>query len=153
MRRRDATRTTLQALAAVAAVGLLAGAALAVCGDADGDGEITIVDGVQALRAAAELSSVCNADCDVDGSAFCDGNYVDSGNNLDQCLDYLGSLGIEVEASGSAECEGNTCEAEGTASCKCDLPGASTSSSYAPGIMAALAALGAVFARRRRDAK
>jgi hypothetical protein len=39
-----------------------------VCGDADGDGSITVADGVQALRAAAELSSTCTpARCDVDG--------------------------------------------------------------------------------------
>ena len=40
-----------------------------VCGDADGNGEITVSDGVQVLRAAAELSSSCTvARCDVDGN-------------------------------------------------------------------------------------
>jgi cysteine-rich repeat protein len=40
-----------------------------VCGDADGDGNVTVTDGVQALRAAADLSTVCTpARCDVDGS-------------------------------------------------------------------------------------
>jgi hypothetical protein len=38
------------------------------CGDADGNGSITVADGVQALRAAAELSSTCTpARCDVNG--------------------------------------------------------------------------------------
>ena len=40
-----------------------------LCGDADGSGLITVTDGVQTLRAAAELSSSCTlARCDVDGS-------------------------------------------------------------------------------------
>lgn len=38
------------------------------CGDADHDGTVGVADGVQVLRAAAELSSVCTlATCDVDG--------------------------------------------------------------------------------------
>jgi hypothetical protein len=40
-----------------------------VCGDADGNGELSVSDGVQVLRAAAELSSSCTeARCDVDGN-------------------------------------------------------------------------------------
>jgi hypothetical protein len=40
-----------------------------VCGDADGSGTLSVTDGVQVLRAAAELSSSCSlALCDVDGS-------------------------------------------------------------------------------------
>jgi len=41
-----------------------------VCGDADNSGAVTVTDGVQALRAAAGLSSTCdtNANCDVDGN-------------------------------------------------------------------------------------
>jgi len=43
--------------------------ALDVCGDADGNGSVTVSDGVQTLRAAADLSSTCTpARCDVDGS-------------------------------------------------------------------------------------
>jgi hypothetical protein len=38
------------------------------CGDADGDGTITVTDGVEVLRAAADLPSSClSASCDVDG--------------------------------------------------------------------------------------
>ncbi len=40
-----------------------------LCGDADGDGAVTVTDGVLTLRAAAALSSPCTAaQCDVDGS-------------------------------------------------------------------------------------
>lgn len=39
------------------------------CADADGDGLLTVSDGVQALRAVAELPSACEPfTCDVDGS-------------------------------------------------------------------------------------
>lgn len=40
------------------------------CGDADGNGSVTVSDGVNVLRAAADLSSPCAsaAVCDVDGS-------------------------------------------------------------------------------------
>ena len=50
-------------------IGLAAAPAAAqVCGDANGDGNVTVSDGVQALRAAADLPSVCDAACDVDGN-------------------------------------------------------------------------------------
>jgi hypothetical protein len=44
-------------------------AAAQVCGDATGDGTVTVSDGVQTLRAATQLSSSCTvATCDIDGS-------------------------------------------------------------------------------------
>jgi hypothetical protein len=40
-----------------------------VCGDADGNDKVTVTDGVQVLRKAADLSSSCGATlCDVDGN-------------------------------------------------------------------------------------
>lgn len=40
-----------------------------VCGDADGNGSVSVTDGVQALRQAAGLSSSCGTgQCDVDGN-------------------------------------------------------------------------------------
>ena len=38
------------------------------CGDANGDDSVTVTDGVQALRKAADLPSSCDEGCDVDGS-------------------------------------------------------------------------------------
>jgi hypothetical protein len=39
------------------------------CGDADGNGSVTVTDGVQVLRAAADLSTTCSVSiCDVDGN-------------------------------------------------------------------------------------
>ncbi len=52
----------------IVATGAVPARAGAVCADADGSGSVTVADGVQALRAAADLASVCTlATCDVDG--------------------------------------------------------------------------------------
>jgi len=56
-------------------LGVAAAAQAQVCGDANGDGEVTDTDGVQVLRAAALLSSVCtDVACDVNG----DGQITDT---------------------------------------------------------------------------
>jgi hypothetical protein len=61
-------RGILQALAAAVVVGMHATALAGVCGDANGDGNVSVSDGVQTLRAAAGLGSQCDTDCDIDGS-------------------------------------------------------------------------------------
>ncbi len=70
MRRRVPRGGILSALAAVVVVvGFAAASADAqVCGDANGDGRVSVSDGVQALRAAADLPNICDTDCDVDGN-------------------------------------------------------------------------------------
>ncbi len=55
-------------LACVITMVAAAPAAAQVCGDANGNDTVTVTDGVQALRAAAGLSSTCDDGCDVDGS-------------------------------------------------------------------------------------
>lgn len=62
--------TRVWVIAWVIALSLVASAGRAQeCGDADGSGHVTVSDGVQTLRAAADLSSDCTvAVCDVDGS-------------------------------------------------------------------------------------
>jgi hypothetical protein len=58
-----------KAAMALMLMGIAAGSASAQsCGDADANGNVTVSDGVQALRAAAALSSICAAACDVDGN-------------------------------------------------------------------------------------
>ena len=62
------TTTRTLAFTALIAITVAAPAAAQTCGDANGNGTITVTDGVQALRAAAELPSSCTASrCDVDG--------------------------------------------------------------------------------------
>jgi hypothetical protein len=56
------------ALAVAMIVATAASAAAQVCGDANDSGTVTVTDGVQALRAAAALSSTCDDGCDVDGN-------------------------------------------------------------------------------------
>ncbi|MCC6767120.1 MAG: hypothetical protein IT293_20890 [Deltaproteobacteria bacterium] len=55
-------------LACILGVLVAVPAAAQTCGDATDDGTVTVTDGVQALRAAAGLSSTCEDGCDVDGS-------------------------------------------------------------------------------------
>jgi hypothetical protein len=52
-------------------VAAVTAASAQVCGDADGNGSVTVTDGVQVLRDAAGLSSTCSEranSCDVDGN-------------------------------------------------------------------------------------
>lgn len=69
----------------------------------------------------AELEGGCKARCSKpEGALFCDGQYVDTGDNLQQCIDALkAKYNIQVSGSASSQCTGNECtaEAEGTASC------------------------------------
>jgi hypothetical protein len=64
---------------------LAAPAAAQICGDADDDGEVNVADGVQALRAAADLSSLCGAACDLDASG--DITVIDGVNILRKAAD------------------------------------------------------------------
>jgi hypothetical protein len=105
----------------------------------------------------ADLKGGCTAHCsDPNGALFCDGNYVDTGNNLQNCIDALNAiLDVKVTASASGSCEGNTCQGEAKASASaCDVsPGGwGLSASLAPlGLaLAAAAAVGARVRRRRR---
>lgn len=99
----------------------------------------------------AELEGGCKARCEKpEGALFCDGQYVDSGNNLQNCIDALrATLNIQVSGSATGECSGNECrgEAEGSVSCAASprtppvLPG-----------LAIFAMLGLTIARKaRRD--
>lgn len=96
-----------------------------------------------------EIEGGCKARCQKpEGALFCDGQYVDTGNNLQSCIDALReTLNIQVSGSASAECSGNNCtaEAEGTASC-------TTSPRTAPVLpgLALFAMIGATIARKVR---
>ncbi|MBX3229133.1 MAG: hypothetical protein KIT84_02270 [Labilithrix sp.] len=69
----------------------------------------------------ARLEGGCRGRCErPEGALFCDGQYVDTGDNLQRCIDALrAQLNIQVSGSASSSCSGNQCtaEAEGTASC------------------------------------
>jgi hypothetical protein len=84
------------------------------CGETEVEAGATceIADGAECESECAGDAS-CEAACDADGALFCDGAFIDA-PDLERCVDYLGSIGVEVEieASGSAACEGDDCEAE-----------------------------------------
>ena len=65
----------------------------------------------------------CMAHCDTqDGALFCNGEYVDYGNNLDECVQALMDLlNIEVEGYAMAECHDSSCEAEAGGSVGCQV--------------------------------
>lgn len=100
-----------------------------------------------------EVQGGCKGDCMTkQGALFCDGQYVDHGDNLKMCVEALKArLGAEVEgyAEGSSECGGGKCSAEGSAGVSCAaLPGLSARANG--GLSTGLFALGVVLARRRR---
>jgi MYXO-CTERM domain-containing protein len=105
-----------------------------------------------------ELKGKCEGQCDKpEGALFCDGNYVDTGDNLQKCISDLDAwLEAHVDASAQGtsmgECTGNTCqgEAEGKASASCaTVPGGPASAGIA---LFGMVLAGAAIGRRRRSA-
>ena len=104
----------------------------------------------------ADFSGGCKVQCEKpEGALFCDGNYVDTGGNLANCIDALKTLlnlRVDVSATGSANCDNGACEAEGEASASvgaCELAPAGTSRPLgAAGIVMGIGAV--VFGARRR---
>ena len=98
----------------------------------------------------ADIKGGCEADCKTEeGALFCDSQYVDHGDNLNECINALEAvLTTEVDgyASGSASCEGGTCKSEGEAGVSCSALPMSTGGSALWG----LPLLGLVAFRRRR---
>jgi MYXO-CTERM domain-containing protein len=88
----------------------------------------------------------------------CDGEYVDHGNNAEECLDALqawaASINVSASGSATASCNNGQCtaSAEGEASCECaSAPGGSPLFSTTSALLGASAlGIGAVLRRRRR---
>ncbi len=104
----------------------------------------------------AQVTGGCKAQCEQPkGALFCDGQYVDTGNNLQNCIDALKALfNIQVSGSADASCDGGSCsaEAEGKASSSC----AATPGEAPAGGTLAFAGLGlvaAAVARKKRSAQ
>lgn len=102
----------------------------------------------------ADVQGGCEAQCkQPDGALFCDGNYVDAGDRLKECMNYLeGVLKIDVEgyASADASCRDNTCEAEAEAGVSCSAAPARTSPWNLGALGGAALGIGLLAARRRR---
>jgi MYXO-CTERM domain-containing protein len=102
-----------------------------------------------------ELKAKCEVQCkEPEGALFCDGQYIDRGNNAKKCIDALNAVltaNVDVSASGSSEgeCSGNTCEgsAEGKAEASCaTVPGGPAGAGLA---LFGMVLAGAALARRR----
>lgn len=104
----------------------------------------------------AELKGGCEVACQrPEGALFCDGQYVDVGEQIDSCVAQLESLlQIKVEgyASGNAQCSGGRCTAEGEAGVSCAQSAGNTSSGAAA-ILGAIAAFGLALGRRKNTKK
>ncbi len=108
------------------------------------------------VECETSLTGGCQTACAApDGALFCDGQYVDVGDQLDKCIADLKSLlQIEVKgyAYGDAQCSGASCTAEGEAGFSCAQAGVTgESSGSALGILGAIAAFGLAMSRRKNE--
>jgi hypothetical protein len=90
-----------------------------------------------------------------EGALFCDGNFVDTGDKLQDCVDGLKAvLDVHVMAQGtsSSSCTGDACmaSAKGKVSSNCAVSRLGERASAAPGL--ALLVLAILFRVRRRKA-
>ena len=69
----------------------------------------------------ADLQIKCETQCEeFDGALVCDGQYVDHGGNLEECVAALeAALNIEVEGYADGECGDGSCEGEAGGSISC----------------------------------
>lgn len=107
------------------------------------------------LRASceAEVTGGCKARCSKpDGALFCDGQYVDTGDNLQKCVDALNAvLQIKVTSSASGQCSNGTCEGQAEAKATCATsPGDSSNASLLPAVVALGAVVTAVARGRKK---
>jgi hypothetical protein len=100
----------------------------------------------------SKLQGGCTAQCSQpEGALFCNTDYVDHGGNLAACEAAIKSFiaaHVQASASGSTNCEGNTCTAEGKAACKCSRVAPTPPTNFGAFTVAGLTAL-AIAARRR----
>ena len=86
-----------------------------------------------------------------EGALFCDGQYVDAGNNLEECIAALeAAFDIEVQGSASGQCNNGRCEGEAEGSLSCAVDPETRHSAWALGWFGAVTSSLLVLARRRR---
>jgi MYXO-CTERM domain-containing protein len=107
-------------------------------------------------KCEADVTGGCKVRCDAQqGALFCDGQFIDTGDKLQECVSALKAIlnaKVMAESSGSSECADGTCSAEGKASVSSDCSvvhaGSSTTRAGLYGVLALLG-LGLVVRRRR----
>jgi MYXO-CTERM domain-containing protein len=102
----------------------------------------------------ASLEGGCKVDCDAEqGALFCDGQYVDHGGNLKECVDSLRAvLNIQVSGYAEGECSGNMCSGEAGGSISCAVAPAESDYGRTGALMGAFGLMLAGFIARRRRA-
>lgn len=96
-----------------------------------------------------EFRADCSASCAGDGALFCDGEFVLAGSQIPECVEALIARGIgELEFEGDVDGDFSLGGDDGSAGGGCQLGGAPLP--MASGFWS-LAAVGAVFLRRRRS--
>jgi MYXO-CTERM domain-containing protein len=108
-------------------------------------------------KCEAEVTGGCKARCMAnEGALFCDGNFVDTGDKLEECVDALKAVldaKVMTSSSGSADCAGGACNAEGEASVSssCSVAQVGADPAKRTGLVAlgSLLVLGLFFWRRR----
>ena len=98
-----------------------------------------------------DLQGGCKAQCmRPEGALFCDGQYVDVGNDLEECIAALqAELDIEVDGYAEGSCADGSCVAEAGGSISCAVePDHQDAWWMAAGV---LSVLGLVAARRRSE--
>lgn len=77
-------------------------------------------------KCEADIQGSCKAKCkSTKGALFCDGQFVDNGDDLDMCIDALkaafnAKVTIKASSEGESGCDGGTCEASGRAKVSSD---------------------------------
>ncbi|MDB4976323.1 MAG: uncharacterized protein JWN48_4664 [Myxococcaceae bacterium] len=104
------------------------------------------------VKCEAELSGGCEAQCKSEqGALFCEGDYVDSRNNLDQCIEALkNDLNVKVEGYAEGECANNTCSGKVGGGASCSAVPSRQAGRSGSAWLAIVGALGALVWRRRR---
>jgi hypothetical protein len=96
-----------------------------------------------------DVQGECEAACDVrEGALFCDGQFIDHGDNLIECIDALRDLlDIRVEGYVNGECDDGSCEGEAGGSISCGVGGRADGASAL--LLIGLAVASASIRRRR----
>lgn len=104
-----------------------------------------------------DVEGGCKAACQTDrGALFCDGQYVDYGDNFEECVAALRALfdaEIDGYAEGQSRCEDGRCSARGKAGVNCQIspPSPASAGAYAWLLIPGAAALSRLLRGRRRS--
>lgn len=111
------------------------------------------------LKCEADVTGGCKTRCKTkEGALFCDGNFVDTGDKLQECADALRDVlnaHVMASSSGSSGCDGGVCAAKGEAevSSDCAVAAVGGRHSQTGALWLLLAAAGSVWRIRKRKSE